>query len=205
MKGREGLLILTVVSWAAPAQSEWNMGKSLADLLIKTQPAQEEKERPARFKDNGDGTVTDSRSGLIWLKDADCVVFFAGDSQGLNSRSWRRAELAAGLLANGFCGLTDGSKPGGWRLPAREELLSIVEPNYESPALANTAGTGQWTENDPFVSVQSFFYWSSSEDKNQPDYAFYVNLAYGVDSYAFQLNTFHVWPVRGGQKEQQPK
>jgi hypothetical protein len=152
---------------------------------------------PPRFIDNRDGTVTDSSTGLIWLKDANCIAFFSGDSMGLNSRSWKRAIAAAEQLAQGFCGLADSSKPGDWRLPAKEELLSIVHREYEGPALGNAAGTGKWSDGDPFAGVQSFFYWSSAADKNQPDYAFYVNMAYGVDSYAFQLNTFHVWPVRG--------
>lgn len=151
---------------------------------------------PPRLLDNRDGTVTDRRTGLIWLKDASCITFFHGDSQGLNSRSWKRATESAGQLASGLCGLSDGSKPGDWRLPSKEELLSLVERAYESPALGNAAGTAKWSDGDPFTGVQSFFYWSSTADKSQPDYAFYVNMAYGVDSYAFQLNTFHVWPVR---------
>ena len=33
----------------------------------------EEAIQPSRFIDNGDGTVTDTGSGLMWLKDAGCI------------------------------------------------------------------------------------------------------------------------------------
>ena len=52
-----------------------------------------------RFTDNGDGTVTDNLTGLIWTKAADCF--------GL--RDWANAVSDVNMLANGSCGLTDGS------------------------------------------------------------------------------------------------
>jgi hypothetical protein len=60
-----------------------------------------------RFRDNEDGTVTDNLTGLIWLKNANCF----------GSRTWNEAITDCNVLANGQCGLTDGSGGGDWRLP----------------------------------------------------------------------------------------
>jgi len=143
---------------------------------------------PPRFKDNGDGTLTDRITGLVWLKDANCVVFFKEDTASKsNSRTWREAQISADQLADGFCGLSDTSQAGDWRLPDRKELFSIArhQPKIE-----------KWAAAKAFTGIQFFYYWSSSTGDLYPDYAFYVSIAYGVDSYAFQLNNFHVLPVR---------
>ena len=71
-----------------------------------------------RFVDCGNGTVTDTATGLIWLQFADCLT--AADAA--------EAASAAAALADGQCELTDGSRPGDWRLPTWEELEATVAP-----------------------------------------------------------------------------
>jgi hypothetical protein len=97
----------------------------------------------ARFTDNGDGSVTDTVTGLVWLKDAGC----------LPAGTWAAAIAEANGLAAGACGLTDGSKAGDWRLPNLNELASVVDGSAAHPAL--TAG-------NPFARVSSGIYWSST-------------------------------------------
>ena len=72
-----------------------------------------------RFTDNGDGTVTDNLTGLMWLKNARC----------LGEQTWADALAAANALANGnvACGLADGSVAGDWRVPNRNELTSLLD------------------------------------------------------------------------------
>ena len=82
-----------------------------------------------RFTDNGDGTVNDNLTGLIWLKDANCF----------GQKDWTTALSDANSLSNGTCGLTDGSSAGDWRLPNRVELTSLVNSEYYNPALSNAA------------------------------------------------------------------
>lgn len=90
-----------------------------------------------RFTDNQDGTVTDSLTGLIWLKDAAC----------LGTALWAQALTAANSLANGQCGLSDGSAAGTWRLPNLNEMESLIDVSASNPALpvgdpfTNTLGT----------------------------------------------------------------
>jgi hypothetical protein len=150
-----------------------------------------------RFVDNADGTVTDMLTGLVWLKDASCGDLAGTDGGGM--ADWTTALSAAALLADGTCGLTDGSAAGAWRLPSRFELESLLDLEYYGPALSNAAGTAQWSEGDVFAGVQSNFYWSSTSGAGYPSFAWSVDLNGGVVYSYGKTNTFHVWPVRGGQ------
>jgi hypothetical protein len=142
-----------------------------------------------RFTDNGNGTVTDKMTGLVWLKDAGC---FAG------LQTWSAAMTLANALASGGCGLTDSSIAGQWRLPNVREQQSLVDYNYFGPAVPNTAGTGQWTAGNPFLHVQSSLYWTSSTYVDNPTYAWSVNLVNG-NVYGYDKTfTYFVWTVRGG-------
>jgi hypothetical protein len=55
-----------------------------------------------RLTDNGNGTVTDNLTGLIWMKNA--IAF--------GIKTWADALTAANTLASGSGGLTDGSQAG---------------------------------------------------------------------------------------------
>ena len=142
-----------------------------------------------RFTDNGNGTVTDNLTGLIWLKDANCY----------GGRSWANALSDANALANGTCSLTDGSSAGDWRLPNVNELLSLIHWGVFSPAVPNTAGTGQWAAGDPFDNVQSNYYWSSTTYAGGTTTAWRVGLHAGFVGTETKTGSRYVWPVRGGQ------
>jgi hypothetical protein len=113
--------------------------------------------------------------------------------------TWHNALTWSNNLANGNCGLSDGSAAGAWRLPNREELASLVNAEYFIPSLSNTAGTAKWTAGDPFSGVQSSEYWSSTTSVDGPTYAWYVNFGYGYVVPTHKASTNYVWPVRGGQ------
>jgi hypothetical protein len=145
-----------------------------------------------RFSDNLNGTVTDNLTGLIWLKDANCSSFFA-------PLSLAAALAACNGLSAGYCGLTDGSSAGDWRLPNRNELNSLVDIRYYNPSLCNTAGTGQWTSGDPFTNVQSNnYYWSSSIFPVGGGGAWRVGMGGGDIYISMTTEALWVWPVRGG-------
>ena len=144
-----------------------------------------------RFTDNGNGTVTDNLTGLIWLKDANCSSFFA-------PLSWSAALSACNGLSAGYCGLTDGSSAGDWRLPNRNELNSLVAIRYGEPALCNTSGTGQWTSGNPFTNVQSSNYYWSSTSFAVISAAWRVGMGAGDVYISGKTDYLWVWPVRGG-------
>lgn len=133
-----------------------------------------------RFTDNGNGTVRDNLTGLIWLKNANCF----------GNPLWTTALSNANTLASGSCGLTDGSVAGDWRLPNIRELVSLIDYGRFGPALP--AG-------HPFTGVLNTNYWSSTSHAVVPNYAWNVNIDNGFfTSYDKAQYNLYVWPVRGG-------
>ncbi len=112
-----------------------------------------------RMRDNGNGTVTDTLTGLIWLKQADCL-----------SGSWTGAIGAASALAAGQCGLTDGSTAGQWRMPNRKEMQSLADrmQNNMADYLGYTfTSTTAGVNSQPAIFtnfIQSQYYWTSTTD-----------------------------------------
>lgn len=131
-----------------------------------------------RFTDNGNGTVTDNLTGLIWLKNANCW----------GQINWATALANANSLASGACGLSDGSAAGQWRLPNIKERQSLISFQNISPALP----TGH-----PFINVQTTrYYWSATTSLADSTYVWYVNLNHGFVGYDPKTYTNYVWPVR---------
>jgi len=147
---------------------------------------------PPRFTDNRNGTITDNSTGLVWLKNANCF--------GLNNFS--SATSVVDSLADGSCGLTDGSQPGDWRLPeennaAINEWSSLVDTRFSSPAFSNTAGTGQWSEGDAFSAVVADdVYWSRNIVNGDPENIRVVTTSNGAISTITEMDFAYVWPVK---------
>jgi hypothetical protein len=131
-----------------------------------------------RFTDNGDGTVTDNLTGLIWLQNANSF----------GQRSWADALSDCNSLADGAAGLTDGSVAGDWRLPNVKELQSLIDYSNYNPVLP----TGY-----PFTGVQSSYYWSSTTSANYTGGAWGVSMNFGYVGYNIKVDNRYVWPVRG--------
>jgi len=132
-----------------------------------------------RFTDNGNGTVKDNLTGLIWLKNADC---------------WGPIDWATALTnANGLkgdntmCSLNDGSTTGQWRLPNFVELQSLIDFTYISPPL---------TSGHPFSNVRLGFYWSATTYAGDTVAAWYVDMSDGVLQYFNKGAMRYIWPVR---------
>ena len=150
-----------------------------------------------RYVDCGNGTVTDTMTGLIWLQNANCFSF----------QDWATANDSAANLADGQCDLLDGSQAGDWRLPTIEEWVATIAeavndgctfPN--DPSLSDTAGRGCFAA-DPtpiFSGVRSRSYWSSTADATVPNFARSVDLSNGNANLSLKPGNFLVWPVRGG-------
>ena len=74
----------------------------------------------SRFKDNGDGTITDPKTGLMWTKDANLPE----DTMLFHHALDYIEEMNEGKYPNFGC--TD------WRLPTMEEALSLMETEKNS-------------------------------------------------------------------------
>lgn len=139
--------------------------------------------------DNGDGTVTDLKTELMWKK---CLEGFSGDSCGkgsLDSFTWQEALEQPGIVntGSGFAGYTD------WRLPNIKELISIVEEQCSNPAMN--------VDRFPYTSSSTLHVWSGSPHYVYSGYAWYVDFSNGNSSsnYGQRYNLYAVRLVRSGQ------
>ena len=120
---------------------------------------------------NGDGTVTDVATGLMWQQD------------GTGSRiTWEEAISYCEELS--LLGYED------WRLPNFKELRSIVDYTKGNPAINTNC----------FPTTVSSYYWSSTTDTRQKSRAWHVYFKHGNDGWGGKSSLyFYVRAVRGGQ------
>jgi hypothetical protein len=142
--------------------------------------------------DNGNGTVTDARTTLMWEKlsndgtinDYDNFAYlWAGAFQKVRDMN----DIA-------YAGYTD------WRLPQIRELVSILSFEKNSPAVPAAFHEGC----SPGCSVLgcsctiSNDYWSSTTYNNSPQSAWYVDFKTGSTSTGSKTGYKYVRAVRGG-------
>jgi hypothetical protein len=137
-----------------------------------------------RFTENGDGTVTDNLTGLMWLADAKC--FFGANWQEALDKVADLNASPGSYLCGGYTATYNN-----WRLPNRKELLSLTDFSQYDPALP---------EGHPFSNVQLYPYWSSTTSAKSTDEAWVLHMDNGIMiNYNKSLSYFgYVWPVRAG-------
>jgi hypothetical protein len=143
----------------------------------------------AAFTDNGDGTITDTVTGLMWDK---CSWGQTWDNTtppgtctgSASTHNWAAA-LNVAITANGSShrAYTD------WRLPNRTELESLVKIDTHSPAIDTTA----------FPNTPSDWFWTSTTYAPNPAGAWNVVFDDGDTNAAYKTGTGHVRLVRSGQ------
>lgn len=137
-------------------------------------------ERPqvevARFTDNGDGTITDAATGLMWVKDPFTDIgapFNAG-------MTWANALINCEALI--FAGHDD------WRLPNIFELTSLLNFSRNNPCINTTF----------FPNTQDYIYWSSTTLCDVTNRAFWIYFAAPKLDYSVKTTLYYVRPVRLG-------
>jgi len=124
---------------------------------------------PVFLADNGNGTVTDNRAGLVWQQ-AEIV-----------DRSWDEAiRYCEDLVLAGA---------GDWRLPSLREIRAINDESRVRPSIDTTLFPG--TTAAPF--------WSSTTLVNQTARAWTVDFTFGIASYNTKTDRLRLRCVRGGQ------
>jgi len=155
------------------------------------------------FVDNGDGTITDTKTGLMWEKKSDDGSIHDKDT----TYTWGMASppytmngtavttfLATLNSGGGFAGQTD------WRLPNLTELESIRNLQTTFPATFpafNTGCVATCTVLTCSCTVSSY-YWSSSSYANGPQFAWFVGFFDGGVFVGFKTNGIYVRAVRAG-------
>lgn len=125
----------------------------------------------SRLTKNGDGTVTDHLTGLIWEQ-----------IPNPNSNVWEQALIYAENLS--IAGKTD------WRLPNIKELQSLSDYKIGSPSIDNLF----------FTTILPNKYWSSTSLPNLTSKAWYLSTQFGITTYDDKTNTNYFICVRGGNQ-----
>lgn len=123
--------------------------------------------------------VLDRETGLVWER-----------SPSTNVVPWPNARLMCAQKATGG--------RGGWRLPAFNELASLVDPAVQS-GVRLPAG-------HPFLNVQASEYWSATVFAEEPGFTMSVNFSFvagsdapiGVNDANVNGGPKYVWAVRSG-------
>ena len=123
----------------------------------------------AHFTDNGNGTITDNHTGLVWQK-----------IQPSSTMTWEEALSYSRSLILG--GKSD------WRLPNVRELQSLNDVNLYKPSF----------NKNYFTNVLSGNFWSSTTMFQTAAKAWDINVDYGIVSYNDKTQLENVLLVRGG-------
>ncbi len=129
-----------------------------------------------RFVINGDGTVTDIETGLMWQQRYDAE---------LSAMNWKEALAYSENLTL--------AKYENWRLPTREELRSIVDYGGYDPAINTNC----------FPDTEPSNYWSATASASAENIynVWCVNFNDGTGTYADDSETHYVRAVRSGQSQ----
>jgi hypothetical protein len=122
-----------------------------------------------RFVDNGDGTIIDRATSLMWMKQPKQIALKWDD-------------------AVEYCRTLDYQGYQGWRLPTNRELEKLVDSKQKNPALP---------ADHPFSNVITHVgYWSKTRHRFGPRYVYQMSLWSGRDSHLEKDENAIVWPVR---------
>lgn len=147
------------------------------------------------FKNNGDGTITDPRSGLIWQR---CSVGQVWDGSGCKKNAkrmkWEQAMLSS--KSNRLNGKAD------WRLPTKAELETVVG-DYQSCQNASRAASSLFPNVNPDDEYKfPGNMWSTSPVSDSPGYSWGVSFFTGYrDKGSHERHEQHVELVRSGESE----
>ncbi len=153
---------------------------------------------PLSYTDNGNGTITDNNTGLVWekkgdnggLHDKDNFYWWSGN--GVEETVWDWLEDVNAEGGVGFAGAR------GWRIPNAREMLSIAnfENQWAVPAAFHTNCLPGVTVLTGSCSFQSL-YWTSTTRANVATSAWAIDNYGSLGTYS-KPNTARVRAVRGG-------
>ena len=138
-----------------------------------------------RFVDNGDGTISDRATGLMWVKNPATVSGVGFDfSSGyvwFSVGTFPALDAITAMNTAGYLGHSD------WRLPNVKELHSILDYGASGPSI------------DPVFSVAvELYYWSSTTRNGGSSDAWAVDFYDGYVNALSKNGSYSIRPVRGG-------
>lgn len=154
------------------------------------------------YTDNGDGTITDNNTGLMWEKKSDDGSVHDWDNSytwGMTSSPYTmNGTMVTSFLATlntppCFAGHCD------WRIPNKKDLESIVDVEIYNPAVSAVFNNGC----TPGCTVTTrsctrSYYWSSTTYRGYEGFAWYAYFFYSDVDTNTKSNGSYVRAVRGG-------
>jgi len=175
------------------------------DTVVSYQGALACKSALPRYVDNGDGTITDNQTGLMWEKKSPAGT---GDVHDVNnSYTWYDPAIdsihgASGTLFSVFLQQLNGLTFSGgtscfaghcdWRIPDIGELRSTLSAPFGSC-------TSSPCIDSIFTPTQASSYWSSGASAGGPIYAWTVNFNNGYISAVVKESPLYARAVRSGR------
>ena len=169
------------------------------------------------FTDNGDGTITDNCTGLMWekkddsggLHDKDNLYTWCTDAD-FNGACDDPGNTMDGTIQDFIDELNDVAGGGAscfaghcdWYVPNRNELATLLDNEVYNPAINtdfNQCPVACSDVTDPACScTASSAYWSATTSAPSPPYAWLVDFASGNTGSASKFTGLHVRAVRAG-------
>jgi len=164
--------VLTMMIWSTGVHSATCISNAIASTPT------------ASFIINGDGTVMDSRTKLIWKRCPEGTSFNDNNTPANTSDDgcigtpyeilWQQALQQVDVVnSSGFANASD------WRLPNIKEFASVIELKCHHPAFNETLFPSMSGPNA---------YWTSSQDASDVSKVWILNTIYGSDSRAFKAS-----------------
>ena len=162
----------------------WRLPDTGQTVHYSTAPGDDSDYHPAAvqpsYTDNGNFTVTDNITGLVWKKCSEGQINNATCSGAAATYTWLGAiGQCEGLT---FAGASD------WRLPNIKELMSIVDYGTHDSSKIGTC----------FTNTYPYYYWSSTPVVPGTSSAWNVDFNYGYVYYYNRANHYYIRCVRAG-------
>ena len=168
--------------------------KGLAEK-IRTNSCAQGKIEIGQYLDNCDGTVTDTKTGLMWKR---C-------SEGLSGMNCEEGKVKRYRWDDAVQRFKDVEYAGhaDWRLPSIDELKTLVYCTNgvkdKDDGRCNDGSKEPTINQQAFPNTEAGRYWSSSPNAYYSGHAWLVSFSYGHSNFEDRGNHFAVRLVRGGQ------
>ncbi|NNK96377.1 MAG: DUF1566 domain-containing protein [Desulfobacterales bacterium] len=83
----------------------------------------------------------------------------------------------------------------GWRLPNKEELISVLDTSQSPPALPEGHPFSKLNDMD-FGGDGNYIYLTSTEEQGDSNSAWMINMSVGRVGDSIKLFDYKIWPVR---------